>query len=302
MKLLLTLIVILISFGVSSAGEIKINRQSVSPNDIIYGASGTITYPDAHCHIYVPDGFVFLNKRQTRHLLVDCWGNDDAPQCFGALVSSQYRTFGDIDYAYFISYDPSGYVPIDTLRHFNYDALLAQDSVSLAQRQSEIAVDKRLLLEGWGWTPHFDGYTLYLPRKYRHADGEEFLNLDMQVFGRKGYVSALAVAPCALGDSMRQYHLFVASSIHFTKEYKHSNFNRYTDAVAPWVESLSEEYAKPDIRTVRLQINLWAIWVIFFKFFLPILVLVAALVFIFREDLARYFSRHSRDKDRQSEQ
>lgn len=303
MRSLLTLIVILISFVISSAGEIKINRQPVSPNDIVYGRSGTVTYPDAHCHIYVPDDFVFLNKSQTRHLLVDCWGNADDSRYFGALVSSQYRTFGDIDCAYFVSYEPCGYIPKDTLRHFNYNALLAQDRASLARRQSGMPPDKRLLLAGWGWKPRFDGYIQYLPRKYRDADGEVFLNLDMLVVGRKGYVSAMAVAPYELSDSVRQHKLFVANSIHFTREYNHHNFNPYTDSVATWVQPGREiESPQPGVRTKRLQVNLWPVFLaLIFKFVLPFLVLVVTLAIVFRKDLARSFSRQSRDEDSQSQ-
>lgn len=138
--------------------------------------------------IEVPEGYVFLDEKNTRRFL-ELAGNppQDGHYLFAPESLKWFSVF---------SFDPSGYVKDD--EKIDPDALLkslkASDGPSNEERKR---LGMQLLYtDGWQVPPHYDAETKRLEwgMRLKQQDGEMVVNYTSRLLGRSGVMSAVLVA------------------------------------------------------------------------------------------------------------
>ena len=156
--------------------------------DSIKGQTGAIQLPSAHCTLNVPEGFVFLGPYDSKHLLVDYWGNpeDRLNGVLGTMVKGDAGIFYNVETAYVVSYDNCGYVSDKDAISIDYDALLKDMQEGVEEENKNNPTGQRWELLGWGWHPTYDNQKKVLAwSKHYRIDGEqEVLNYDVRVLGK----------------------------------------------------------------------------------------------------------------------
>ena len=206
--------------------------------DSIKGQTGAIQLPSAHCTLNVPEGFVFLGPYDSKHLLVDYWGNpeDRLNGVLGTMVKGDAGIFYNVETAYVVSYDNCGYVSDKDAISIDYDALLKDMQEGVEEENKNNTTGQRWELLGWGWPPTYDNQKKVLAwSKHYRIDGEqEVLNYDVRVLGKAGFVVITAVAsPDAKGQLMAD-NAAIINSVNYNDGFRYSDFNPETDHVAEW--------------------------------------------------------------------
>ena len=206
--------------------------------DSIKGQTGAIQLPSAHCTLNVPEGFVFLGPYDSKHLLVDYWGNpeDRLNGVLGTMVKGDAGIFYNVETAYVVSYDNCGYVSDKDAISIDYDALLKDMQEGVEEENKNNPTGQRWELLGWGWHPTYDNQKKVLAwSKHYRIDGEqEVLNYDVRVLGKAGFVVITAVAsPDAKGQLMAD-NAAIINSVNYNDGFRYSDFNPETDHVAEW--------------------------------------------------------------------
>lgn len=206
--------------------------------DSIKGQTGAIQLPSAHCTLNVPEGFVFLGPYDSKHLLVDYWGNpeDRLNGVLGTMVKGDADIFYNVETAYVVSYDNCGYVSDKDAVSIDYDALLKDMQEGVEEENKNNPTGQRWELLGWGWHPTYDNQKKVLAwSKHYRIDGEqEVLNYDVRVLGKAGFVVITAVAsPDAKGQLMAD-NASIINSVNYNDGFRYSDFNPETDHVAEW--------------------------------------------------------------------
>ena len=206
--------------------------------DSIKGQTGAIQLPSAHCTLNVPEGFVFLGPYDSKHLLVDYWGNpeDRLNGVLGTMVKGDADIFYNVETAYVVSYDNCGYVSDKDAISIDYDALLKDMQEGVEEENKNNPTGQRWELLGWGWHPTYDNQKKVLAwSKHYRIDGEqEVLNYDVRVLGKAGFVVITAVAsPDAKGQLMAD-NASIINSVNYNDGFRYSDFNPETDHVAEW--------------------------------------------------------------------
>ena len=206
--------------------------------DSIKGQTGAIQLPSAHCTLNVPEGFVFLGPYDSKHLLVDYWGNleDRLNGVLGTMVKGDAGIFYNVETAYVVSYDNCGYVSDKDAINIDYDALLKDMQEGVEEENKNNPTGQRWELLGWGWHPTYDNQKKVLAwSKHYRIDGEqEVLNYDVRVLGKAGFVVITAVAsPDAKGQLMTD-NTAIINSVNYNDGFRYSDFNPDTDHVAEW--------------------------------------------------------------------
>ena len=206
--------------------------------DSIKGQTGSIQLPSAHCTLNVPEGFVFLGPYDSKHLLVDYWGNpeDRLNGVLGTMVKGDADIFYNVETAYVVSYDNCGYVSDKDAVSIDYDALLKDMQEGVEEENKNNPTGQRWELLGWGWHPTYDNQKKVLAwSKHYRIDGvQEVLNYDVRVLGKAGFVVITAVAsPDAKGQLMAD-NAAIINSVNYNDGFRYSDFNPETDHVAEW--------------------------------------------------------------------
>lgn len=212
-------------------------RQFIA-TDSIRGETGAVPFREAHCTLDVPEGFVFLNPVDSRHLLVDYWDNPEEKidGILGSMVSADAAVFDDVETAYVISYDSSGYVSDEDAGSIDYDELLEsmQESVLDENKANPEAPQWELL--GWAWHPTYDNERKVLGwAKHYRVDGEyEVVNYDVRVLGKAGFVVITAVASPDSQAELMANNSAIIGSVRYDDGYNYADFDPSTDHVAEW--------------------------------------------------------------------
>lgn len=252
--------------------------------DSIKGQTGAIQLPSAHCTLNVPEGFVFLGPYDSKHLLVDYWGNpeDRLNGVLGTMVKGDADIFYNVETAYVVSYDNCGYVSDKDAISIDYDVLLKDMQEGVEEENKNNPTGQRWELLGWGWHPTYDNQKKVLAwSKHYRIDGEqEVLNYDVRVLGKAGFVVITAVAsPDAKGQLMAD-NAAIINSVNYNDGFRYSDFNPETDHVAEWTIGgliAGKVLAKAGV------------WAILAKFSKIIIIAVIGFFAAIRKRLARWF-------------
>ncbi len=158
--------------------ELKKLAWQVGPSEARIGDKATIK---------VPDGYVFLDDKNTRRFL-ELMGNPppDGHYLFAPKTLAWFAVF---------SFNPSGYVKDD--EKIDPDELLkslkANDEASNEERQ-RLGMSK-IYTDGWEVLPHYDNQTKRLEwgLRLRNEQGRTNVNYTSRLLGRSGVMSATLV-------------------------------------------------------------------------------------------------------------
>jgi uncharacterized membrane-anchored protein len=210
--------------------------------DSIAGQEGSISLSSAHCVLNVPKGFMFLDKDQAKHLLVDYWDNpqEKVSDILGVLVKTNATIFYEVATAYVIEYEDAGYVSDEDADKIDYDDLLKSMQSDIIEENKNNPNGPKWTLLGWAWRPTYDkkNKVLAWAKHYQIAENgaetNEVINYDVRILGKAGFVVITAVAAPEAKDELLTDNSAIVGSIVYNSGYKYSDFNPKTDHVAEW--------------------------------------------------------------------
>ena len=206
--------------------------------DQITGQTGTISLSECHTSLTVPQGFVFLDKEQSKKLLVDYWGNPEirVEDVLGVLVPDDSEYFYQINVAYVISYDNTGYVKDDDASSIDYNEFLEQLKKTSAEENQKLPEDQRMELVDWAATPKYisSDHVLVWAKLFHTADAAQVINYDMRILGKSGFVSINAVITPDELKEVQAKETAVIHSVEFDKGYKYVDFDSTKDKISDW--------------------------------------------------------------------
>lgn len=239
-----SILAFVVLFGIlSAAGE---NPEIPSNGDIdayplqqdsIKGQTGTIYFADAHCNLSVPEGMIFMNKEDTKKLLVNYWGNpsESTNEVFGSFVKKDCGIFNNVETAYIISYNNAGYVSDEDAESINFDSLM-RDMRNQTNIENEVNKDGiKWEILGWAWQPMYDSKNKVLSwAKHLRVNNQDVINYDVRILGKAGFVVITAVADPLKKDELIAANNRIVNSVSYEKGYRYEDFNPKSDHVAEW--------------------------------------------------------------------
>lgn len=195
-----------------------------------------------HASLHVPEGFKYLNADQSRNVIVDIWGNPEtaAEDVLGMIFPGQSDPFDDSSYAFIISYSEIGFVKDDDAKDINYDDLLKtmREDQKAENEERKKAGYEPIALVGWAQKPFYDEKRKILhwakALKFGDSDGENTLNYDIRILGRKGILSLNAVSKVSQLPMVNKDIPKILDIASFTEGNTYSDFNPDVDDVAAW--------------------------------------------------------------------
>ena len=204
--------------------------------------SGKITLQDGLATLNVPAEFRYLDKEDTRTVLVDEWGNPPgaADDQLGMIVPADFKPEAKEAYGVIISYDGNGYVKDDEASKMDYNKLLRQMKESTKESNAQRAKGGYPAVElvGWATTPHYDSAAkkLYWAKQLRFGGSKDHdtLNYDVRILGRRGVLVLQAVANMDQLEQIRTATPQILSMINYNEGHRYADFNPKTDKVAAY--------------------------------------------------------------------
>lgn len=242
LKFIVSLAFALFSFSLSAQNEVLSDEDNQLlqelMTDSIHGAIGAVQLDGANCAINVPDGFIFLNKEDSKHLLVDYWGNPEEKMegILGIMVCKDAAVFNNVSTAYVVSYDDAGYVSDEDAESIDYADLLESMQDGIEEENKTLPIEEQWALVGWAWSPSYDKEKKVLAwaKHFRVGQDREIINYDVRVLGKAGFVIITAVASPEDVDQLQADNDLIVNSISFDKGFKYSDFDPETDHIAEW--------------------------------------------------------------------
>lgn len=208
--------------------------------DTIVPQKEDVVMESEHFTLHVPEGYVFLDKKQTRHLLEDLWGNLPDEEVLGSIVPDSSRLFVTVDAAFLLYFDACGYVKDEDAEEIDYDELLEnmQEDIVEGNKEREKMGMETFILKGWAEPPYYDKEkkTLHWAKDLSVQSEEpyECLNYDIRILGKEGYCKWQAVASMEDFPKVKEMCSGIINSVDFEKGYAYSDFNPKTDRIAEW--------------------------------------------------------------------
>lgn len=221
----------IINMGISEEQLLQLKE------DVISGQTGRIEFPVCHASIDVPSDFMFLDKEQSKKLLVTYWNNPESrvSNLLGTLVPSIATCFYQIAEAYVLTYDNCGYIKDDDANSVDYSELLQQMQKEAEEENKNVPEDQKITIKGWAVSPHYNqtNHALIWARAIS-ISGEETVNYDMRILGKDGLVSINAVVSPLSIEEVKIKESQIINSLSFDQGHAYSDFNPSTDRVSDW--------------------------------------------------------------------
>ena len=237
-----TIMVFCCSFSVVSDEELIASGASedvleMLKLDLLQGQTGTVTFPECHAHINVPDELQFLDKEQGKKLLVQYWSNseDKMDKLLGVMVPRSAQCFYQVTVAYVIEYDNCGYIKDDDAKSIDYDELLDQLRKSFEEESKALPQDEKITLRGWAVPPKYiqESHVLVWAKSISFGTNE-VVNYDMRVLGKDGLVSINAVSSPDNLEEIDSKGNDIINTFSYDKGYMYAEFDPKRDRVSDW--------------------------------------------------------------------
>ncbi|RAJ03912.1 putative membrane-anchored protein [Chitinophaga skermanii] len=204
--------------------------------------NGVIALENNKIELNVPKGFVFLDAKQSKRLLVDLWGNPPASAegVLGMIMREGTGAFDDHKYVFTISYEHDGHVKDDDAAKIDYDDLLKQMKESTKENNEARVKEGYPTIEliGWAQKPYYDHDKKILhwakELKFGAEERSHTLNYDVRVLGREGVLSLTAIGTMDELKTINEDIPHILDIAYFTKENTYADFDPKVDQVAAW--------------------------------------------------------------------
>lgn len=201
--------------------------------------TGRVVLEDSIATLNVPQGFRYLDPKQTAWVLEDAWGNPDGSGTLGMIFPNGVSPTADESWGVVITFDEDGYVKDDDAATIDFAKLLREMQADTRKSNEERAKAgyESIELVGWAAPPRYDSLTnkLYWAKELKFGDAEEnTLNYNIRVLGRRGVLVLNAVGSMAMlapiDSSMRDVLAFVE----FNPGHRYADFDPKVDEVAAY--------------------------------------------------------------------
>jgi len=196
MKKILVSLLLILSFNTQFClAEKEAAKSEDALWDSLKQQTGEITLPKDIAKLNIPKEFYFLDKKDSRTLLVDIWKNpvQSSTGVLGMIVPRK------ADYAVTIEYEEDGHVSDDDANEIDYTDLLEQMKKDVAQNSKWRVKNgySSISLVGWAAPPFYDkeNHKLHWAQEIAFSDSEQnTLNYDIRILGRKGVLILTFIA------------------------------------------------------------------------------------------------------------
>jgi uncharacterized membrane-anchored protein len=205
-------------------------------------STGKVKPDGGQVALYIPAGFKYLNKDQSLYVLTKLWGNPESATkgVIGMIFPEKSGPFTDSSYAFVVTYEEIGYVKDEDAGKIDYDQLLKNIQEDEKKENEQRVKDgyPAIHMVGWAQKPYYDNQQKILhwakELKFGDKDGDNMLNYEVRVLGRKGMISINAVARMYSLPLVNQDIPKVLSVASFTEGNSYFDFDSKTDKIAVW--------------------------------------------------------------------
>lgn len=200
---------------------------------------GVVTLKNGLAKISLSERFRYLNPDDAQKVIEDLWGNPPRGKSLGMIVPADFKPTAENSWAVVITYEEDGYVKDDEAASINYDDLLKQmkEGTQEANEERKKAGYEPVELIGWAQPPHYDAasHKLYWAKELKFGEGgENTLNYDIRVLGRKGVLSLNAVSGMSQLKDIERDMQSVLGLVEFNQGHRYSDFVPGTDKIATY--------------------------------------------------------------------
>lgn len=230
----------------------------------------------------VPEGYKYLDSKQSQYVLNELWGNPPDSSVSGMLFPEDNSPVSEnFKYAIVITYNNEGYISDDEADDIDYEDLLVEIKKSIDEEKFERQKNgyPTYTLIGWAMKPFYDkeNKVLHWAKEVKFDDTPvSTLNYDARILGRNGYLSLNVIGDITILKDFKKDSRKILESTKFTKGNRYTDFNSKTDHYA--------EYGIGALIAgkVLAKVGFWALVVKFGKF---IAIGVAGLIVALRKKI-----------------
>ncbi|MFK7907737.1 MAG: DUF2167 domain-containing protein [Chitinophagales bacterium] len=221
----------------SILAQIIAHQDSIT-NSFTY-QTGKIELEGGLAVINVPEGYKFLDAKQSNYVLTDLWGNPPS-ETMGMLFPEDISPVSEnFTYAIDVSYSDEGYIEDDDAKDLDYGDLLEemQGDVKAGNEQRTELGYPTVDLVGWAAPPFYDETNKKLHWAKEIAfEGEivNTLNYNIRVLGRSGYLNLNAIGEMSILPQVQNDIDNILNSVDFNPGHQYADFNPSMDKVAAY--------------------------------------------------------------------
>ena len=201
--------------------------------------TGKVNLGNGVAYIDVPEGFKFLDAKQSEYVLTTLWGNPPQETMGMLFPKDESPMASNSTYAVEISYSEEGYVSDEDAAEIDYDELLEdmQSDEAEINKQRKEAGYETIHMVGWASSPYYDHDTKKLhwakELKFESYDVNT-LNYNIRILGRNGYLNLNAIGDITVLDKFNEGRDVILNSVHFDEGYTYAEFDPSIDKVAAY--------------------------------------------------------------------
>ena len=200
---------------------------------------GEVAVPRADARFRLDRNFRYLEAADARKVLEQLWGNPPDDSVLGLVVPRGRGVLDENGWAVVVTYSDDGYVSDEDAAKIDYDELL-QEMKDGTEEQNAARKDAGyggIALNGWAEPPHYDAGAkkLYWAKDLTFEGSQgRFLNYDIRVLGRRGFVSLNAVAGMEQLEDVRAGMQQLLPQVEFDQGARYADYDAKTDKVAAY--------------------------------------------------------------------
>ena len=236
-KIILLPLIFITQFLFAQIDSVQMFRDSLEAK--LKMQTGSIKFDNDIGTLAVPEGFGYLNTKQSEFVLKDLWGNPEGSGTLGMLVPQDPGILNDNSWAFIITYDEMGYVKDDDADDIDYDDMLTElrEDISQENEEREKSGFEKYELIGWASKPFYDKdkKVLHWAKEIKFGTNEvNTLNYNIRILGRKGVLMLNAVSSIDQLSVVKKHIDPVLASFNYADGKKYADFDPKLDEVAAW--------------------------------------------------------------------
>jgi uncharacterized membrane-anchored protein len=201
--------------------------------------TGIIELEAGNGKLTVPEGFRYLDKKQSIFIVTDMWGNPVDSSILGMIVPNNRGLLEKNSWAFIIRFDDIGYVKDDDADDIDYDELLKDLKKETDEANPERIKNgyEAIHFIGWASKPYYDKSqkTLHWAKEVKFGDSSSpTLNYNLRILGRKGVYILNAVAGMEDLEEVKTHINKIIQSVAYNEGNKYADFSPDVDQVAAW--------------------------------------------------------------------
>jgi uncharacterized membrane-anchored protein len=198
---------------------------------------GEVLVPEAEARFKLGSDYRYLEKADARRVLEELWGNPPDDTVLGMIVPTSAPLDSDKSWAVVVTFSDEGYVSDEDAAKTDYDELLAEMKTASREENSQrkSAGYGTVELVGWAVPPRYDATSkkLYWAKELKfEGAGQNTLNYDVRVLGRRGFLSLNAVANMSELGMVQRGMQDLLPTADFNSGARYADYNESTDKVA----------------------------------------------------------------------